>query len=79
FAEACGAQFPTVSDFNKEATRAYDVMRSDLSGLHEVSERAAFVVDRTGRIAYAWVGEHPGVFPPLDEIRAAVQRIAGQI
>ena len=44
FAEACGAQFPIVSDFNKEATRAYDVMRSDLSGLHEVSERAAFVM-----------------------------------
>ena len=76
FAEACNATFPIVSDFNKEATAAYDVMRADLGGLKGVSERAAFVVDRTGRIAYAWVGENPGVFPPLDEIKAAVQAIA---
>jgi glutaredoxin-dependent peroxiredoxin len=76
FAEACNATFPIVSDFNKEATAAYDVMRGDLGGLKGVSERAAFVIDRNGRIAYAWVGENPGIFPPLDEIKDAV-RAAG--
>jgi peroxiredoxin len=72
FAESTGAQFPIVSDFNREATRAYDVERADLLGMHGVSERAAFVIDADGVIRYAWVGENPGVFPPLDEIQSAV-------
>src|SRR5262245_4204003 len=54
FAEACNATFPIVSDFNKEAATAYGVMREDLGGLKGVSERAAFVIDRSGRISYAW-------------------------
>lgn len=72
FAESTNATFPIVSDFNKEAASAYDVLREDLAGLKGVSERAAFVVAADGRIAYAWVGENPGVFPPLEEIKAAV-------
>jgi peroxiredoxin len=75
FAEACNATFPIVSDFNKEATIAYDVLREDLGGLKGVSERAAFVIDKNGRIAYAWVGENPGVFPPLEDIKAAVRAL----
>ena len=74
FAEACNASFPIVSDFNREATNAYDVYRPDLGGLQGVSERAAFVIGKDGRVAYAWVGEHPGVFPPLQEIKEAVAR-----
>lgn len=72
FAESCNAKFPILSDFNKEATRAYDVLRPDLGGLKGVSERAAFVVDQAGTIRYAWVGEHPGVMPPLEEIKSVV-------
>ena len=76
FAESCNARFPILSDFNKEATRAYDVLRADLGGLKGVSERAAFVIDKSGQIRYAWVGENPGVMPPLQEIKAAVQGLA---
>ena len=76
FAEETKAPFPIVSDFNREAIRAWDVVRPDLGGLRDVAERVVYVIDRTGRIAYVWQGEHPGVFPPLDEVRAAVQRIA---
>ncbi len=75
FAEETGAQFPILSDFNREASRAYDVLRADLGGLLEVSERAVFVIDRSGRISYAWLGENPGVFPPLEEIKDAVRRL----
>ena len=75
YAESVGASFPVVSDFNREATRAYDVERTDVEGLLSVSERAAFVIDSGGTIRYAWVGEHPGVFPPLEDVRAAVARL----
>ncbi|MGH7467486.1 MAG: redoxin domain-containing protein [Longimicrobiales bacterium] len=76
FAEACNATFPIASDFNKEATAAYGVMRDDLGGLQGVSERAVFVIDRTGMITYAWVGEHPGVMPSFEAIQAAVAQVA---
>lgn len=75
FAESTNAKFPIVSDFNREATRAFDVERADLLGMHGVSERAAFVIDKAGVIRYAWVGENPGVFPPLEDVRAAVQQL----
>ncbi len=73
FADSMKAAFPIVSDFNLEATRAYDVERADLGGLKSVSERAAIVVDSEGTVQYTWMGAHPGVFPPLDEIRNAVK------
>ncbi|MGH7506334.1 MAG: redoxin domain-containing protein, partial [Longimicrobiales bacterium] len=69
FAEACSVPFPILSDFNKEAIRAYGVMRENLGGLKGVSERAVFVIDGDGRIAYAWQGEHPGVMPPFDAVK----------
>jgi peroxiredoxin len=72
FAESVGATFPIVSDFNREATIAYDVVRDHIGGLKEVSERTVFVIGRDGRIAWTWQGEHPGVMPPLDEVRQAV-------
>jgi peroxiredoxin len=72
FRRECGATFPFLSDFNREASRAYGVLRETLGELREVSERAVFVVDARGTITYSWVGEHPGVFPPLDEVKRAV-------
>ena len=77
FARDCGASFPFLSDFNRTATRAFDVYRDAHGELEGVSERAAFVIDANGTIRYRWVGEHPGVFPPLDEIRAAGAAAAG--
>lgn len=75
FAEETGAPFPILSDFNRTASRAYGVLRDTLGFLEGVSERAAFVIDRDGVIGYAWVGETPGTFPPLDEIKAAIARL----
>ena len=76
FARDCGASFPFLSDFNREASRAYGVLRGSLGELEGVSERAAFVIDADGVITYTWVGENPGVFPPLAEIKAAVEAAA---
>ena len=75
FAEACNASFPILSDFNKEATVKFGVYREELNGLRGVSERAVFVIDAKGIIRYVWVGDQPSVFPPLDEVKAAVQKI----
>ncbi len=73
FAAESKATFPFLSDFNKTATRDYDVYREKFAlGLVGVSERAVFVIDENGVITYAWVGENPGVFPDLDAVKAAL-------
>lgn len=73
FANECGAAFPIVSDFNKEAVTAYDVRNDDFFGMKGVANRSAFVVDRRGVVAYAWESEDPDVLPPLEEIEAAIK------
>lgn len=78
FAEACHAPFPVLSDFNREASAAYGVLRDELNGLKGVSERAAFVVGKDGRIAYAWVAANPGLMPSFREIQQAVRAAASE-
>jgi peroxiredoxin len=48
------------------------VLHPDFYGMKGVSKRAAFVVDRKGMVAYAWVAEDSGLMPPFEEILAAV-------
>ena len=74
FAADCRATFPILSDFNREAIRAYDVVRPDHGGLKDVAERVVYVIDGSGRVAWVWQGEHPGVMPPFAEIKAAAKR-----
>jgi peroxiredoxin len=75
FAEETRVPFPLLSDFNKEASTAFGVLYPEYYGMKGVSKRAAFVVDREGRVAYVWVSEDAGVMPPFDEILAAVEAL----
>lgn len=76
FAAETKAGFPIVSDFNKEAMRAFDVMYEDYFGLRGVAKRSAFVIDREGVVRYSWVDEDSGVLPPFEEIRQALAELA---
>jgi len=73
FAAETQVAFPLLSDFNKETATAYGVRNDDFFGMKGVANRSAFVVDDDGRIAYAWVSEDPGVMPPFEKIKAAVE------
>ena len=73
FKETEGLPFPLLSDFNKEIAAKYGALHEDLMGLKGVAKRAAFVVDRSGQISYAWVSEDPGKQIEFDEILAAVR------
>lgn len=75
FAEETRVPFPLLSDFNKEAAAAYGVLYPEFYGMRGVSKRAAFVVDREGRVAYAWVAEDADLMPPFEEILAVVERL----
>lgn len=74
FKREIGADYPFLSDFNREAIEAFDVVRRTPvgPGLLNVSERAAFVIGTDGRIRYAWHSTTPGLLPPFDEIKQAL-------
>ena len=69
-----GADYLFLSDFNREAIQAFDVVRKTPVGpaLMGVSERAAFVIGTDGRIRYSWSSVTPGLLPPFDEIKQAL-------
>jgi peroxiredoxin len=67
FAEHLHLDFPLISDFNKEVTAAYGVLREG-----GFAERALFVIDKEGKIAYVHVnpiGEVPDNAPVLEVLR----------
>lgn len=75
FARETGAPFPVLSDFNREAAQAWDVLYEDYFGLRGVAKRAAFVVDREGVVRYAWVTEDSDELPDFQAIRAAAEAL----
>jgi len=76
FRRECGAGFPFLSDFNREAVEAFGVLRTEPlgAGLRNTADRSAFVIDRDGTIVYTWLSKNPGVLPPFEEIKEAVRK-----
>lgn len=74
FAERNQLNFALLSDYNREAVRAYGVAHDDFAGLpgYTAAKRSVFVIDPGGAITYAWVAPNPGVEPSYDEVQKAV-------
>lgn len=64
--------YTVLSDFNREAVKSYGVLWENLAGLegYNTANRAVFIVDSKGTIAYAWIAANPGVEPDYDEIKS---------
>ena len=62
--------FPLLSDFNKDAAKAYEVLYETFPAfeMQGVSKRAAFVIDKTGTVKYAEICATPGDQPNFDAI-----------
>lgn len=76
FREEQNYEFNLLSDFNKEASRAYEALHDVFSmNLKGVSKRAAFVIDRQGVIQYAEVLEDPGQVPNFAKIKDVLKKI----
>ena len=52
FQDSQNLSFPLLSDFNKTTIRAYGVVNPDMVGLHDISKRAVFVLDREGVVRH---------------------------
>lgn len=62
--------FPLLSDFNKNVSRAYGSLYEDfVLDMKGVSKRAAFVIDKEGTIKYAEVLESAGDLPNFEAVK----------
>lgn len=75
WADDQGFQFPLLSDFNKDVAKKYGVLYEDLLGLRGVAKRAAFVVDKLGKVRYAEVCPSPKELPDLESIRETLREL----
>jgi len=68
--------FPLLSDFNKEASIAYDTIYETFSNdMKGVSKRSAFVIDKEGIVRYAEVLEDAGQIPNFEAIQNCLKAI----
>lgn len=76
FKEDQGFNFPLLSDFNKETSRAYGALYEDwILGMRGVSKRAAFVIDKSGVIQYAEVLESAGDLPNFAAVKETLNKL----
>ncbi|MGY4386606.1 peroxiredoxin [Pedobacter sp. UYP24] len=74
FKEDQSYQFPLLSDFNKEVSKAYGAFYEDfVFNLKGVSKRAAFVIDEQGTIIHTEVLEDAGNMPDFEAIKKAIE------
>ncbi len=75
FKKAQNLNLELLSDFNKEAMKAYGVLDDNFFGMHGVSKRSVFVIDREGIIKYEEIHNKSDVIPDFK----AIQQILGEI
>ena len=76
FKEEQRLNFPLLSDFNKEVSRTYDAIYETFGmGMKGVSKRAAFVIDKEGKIRYAEVLENAGEQPDFPAIQKTLKEL----
>jgi len=68
--------FPLLSDFNKEASKAYDCLYDTfVFDMHGVSKRSAFILDKDGIVRYAEVLETAGDLPDFSKIQKTLSEL----
>jgi peroxiredoxin len=74
FAEKHGLTFTLLCDFKREVIPKYGLVWHNLGNVegYDVSNRAIFILDDTGKILYSWVADEPGNFPDFEAIKKAL-------
>lgn len=76
FKELNNYNFVLLSDFNKEASTAYDSIYHEwIHGLKGVSKRASFVIDKEGIIRYMEILENASDYPNFDAIKEVLGKL----
>lgn len=75
FKKSQNLNFQLLSDFNKEVAKEYGVLYEEFFGMHGVSKRSAFVIDKEGVIKYAEVLEDAGNQPDFNAIQETLAKM----
>lgn len=76
YIEETGLPFNILIDESRDTLRAYGVWHRLGIDAWNMARPALFLIDRSGRIQYSYIGESQDEFPSGDEIEAAL-RAAG--
>ena len=78
FAKRYEINFNLLSDYNRDVSKAYDMVFNGLGGLegYVCSNRGVIIIDGQGLIRYRWVAENPGVEPNYTEIIEKVKSLS---
>ena len=78
FAKKYEINFNLLSDYNRDVSKAYDMIFNGLGGLegYECSNRGVHHYRWEGLIQYRWVAENPGVEPNYSEIIEKVKSLS---
>jgi glutaredoxin-dependent peroxiredoxin len=77
FKAANNINFPLLSDYNRDAVRAFGNYHENFSGLkgYTASKRAVYVLDGDQVVRFKWVSENPGVEPDYAVIAAEAEKV----
>ncbi|BBJ28089.1 peroxiredoxin [Athalassotoga saccharophila] len=77
FAQQNMINFPILCDFERKVSKTYGGLHENFVGIkgYSVAKRSVFVVDKNGKIAYAWVSEDPGKEPNYAEIENVLSKL----
>ena len=77
FKEEQKFNFPLLSDFNKEVSKAYGAQYDEfVLGMKGVAKRSAFVIDEEGVVRYAEVLEKAGDLPNFAAVKETLQELS---
>lgn len=68
--------FTLLSDFNREVCKAYGAHYDNMIGFQGVAKRAAFVIDKAGKVRHAEILDNARNLPNFDRIRETLQSLA---
>lgn len=74
FADQNRLEFPLLSDYHREAVRAYGIALDNFAGLpgYIACQRAVFALDKDGVVRYVEVTANPGVEPNYEALATAL-------
>lgn len=75
FKSANNLNFTLLSDFNKEVSKAYNVLYEDFFGMNGVSKRAVFVIGHKGEIIHQEILEEADRMPDFTKVHEKLASI----
>lgn len=74
FKEKNKLNFPVLSDYNRDAVRAFGIELNDFAHLkgYVAAKRSIFIVDKEGKVGFKWVSDDPTVEPDYDAVMQKV-------